>query len=105
MPFSRRSEIDLLLLESLPSLFLLLARARHFVVRWRNDRNDKAQAGSRKHLAPIADQALVGSADISNVPVEVIEAERVDVSVLLAKRGVPVDLVGQRIPGEADGRD
>ena len=58
-----------------------------------------------KHLAPVADQLLVGLADVADVAVEIVQAERVDVAVLLAQRGVPVDLVGQRIPGEADGRD
>ena len=69
------------------------------------DRHDQADALRRKHVAPVGDQLLVGLADVADLAVEVEQAERIDVAVLLAKRGVPVDLVGQRVPGEADGRD
>ena len=69
------------------------------------DRHDQADARGRKHVAPIGDQLLVGLADVADLAVEVEQPERIDVAVLLAQRGVPVDLVGQAIPGEADGRD
>src|SRR3954447_6654179 len=69
------------------------------------DRHDQAHALRRKHVSPVGDQLLVGLADVADVTVEVEQPERIDVAILLAKRGVPVDLVGQRIPGEADRRD
>ena len=48
---------------------------------------------------------LVCPADIADPAVEVEQAERVHIAVLFAQRSVPVDLVGQAIPGEAHGRD
>ena len=63
--------------------------------RGRRDRHDKAQARCRQHFAPVGDQLLVGPADVADVAVEIEQAERIDVAVLLAKRGVPIDLVGQ----------
>src|SRR4051794_19702445 len=69
------------------------------------DWNDQADARGRQNVAPVGDQLLVGLADVADLAVEVEEAERVHIAVLLAKRGVPVDLVGQRIPGEAYGRN
>src|SRR5690242_10313003 len=69
------------------------------------DRHHEADAGSRKHVAPVGDQLLVGAADVADLAVEVEQPERIDVAVLLAKRRVPVDLVGEAVPGEADGRD
>src|SRR6476620_5619547 len=73
------ADIDLFSLKAATRLFLLLPRVRHVVMRRRYDRNDEAEARCRKHLAPVADQALVGTTDVSDVAVEVIEAERVDV--------------------------
>src|SRR5688572_12442773 len=66
------------------------------------DRHDQADARRRQHVAPIGDQLLIGLADVADLAVHVEQAERIDVAVLLAERGVPVDLVNQRIPGEAD---
>src|SRR4051812_45801138 len=66
------------------------------------DRDDQAHAGGRKHVAPIGDQLFVCSTDVADLAVQIEQAERIDVAVLLAERGVPVDLVGQRIPGAAD---
>ena len=78
---------------------------RHVVVRWRHDGNDEAQAGGGQNLAPVAYQPFVGATDVPDVAIEVVKAERVHIAVLLSERRVPVDLVGQRVPGEADGRD
>src|SRR3954452_25101589 len=69
------------------------------------DRYDQADALCRKHVAPVGDQLLVRLADVAHLAVEVEQPERVDVAVLLAERGVPVDLAGQAVPGKADGRD
>src|SRR3954470_24773954 len=69
------------------------------------DGHDQAHALRRKHVAPVGDQLLVGLADVADLAVEVEQAERVDVAVLLAERGIPVDLIGEAVPGEADGRD
>src|SRR5688572_8919110 len=69
------------------------------------DRHHQAHARSRQHVTPVGDQLLVGPADVADLAVSVEQAERVDVAVLLAKRSVPVDLVDQAVPGEADGRD
>src|SRR5207253_4103271 len=69
------------------------------------DRHHQAHALRRQHVAPVGDQLLVSAADIADLAVEVEQAERIYVAVLLAERGVPVDLVGQAVPGEADGRD
>src|SRR3954468_24303334 len=66
------------------------------------DRDDQADALRRKHAAPVRDQLLVGLADVADLAVEVEQSERIAVAVLLAKRGVPIHLVDQRIPGEAD---
>src|SRR5690349_4304984 len=66
------------------------------------DRHHEADAGRRKHVPPIGDQLLVSSPDVADLAVEVEQPERIDVAVLLAKRGVPVDLVGKAVPGEAD---
>src|SRR5258705_9450175 len=69
------------------------------------DRHDQAYALRRQDIAPVGDQLLVSLADVADLAVEIEQAERIDVAVLLAERGVPVDLVGQAVPGEADGRD
>lgn len=59
----------------------------------------------RQHFAPICDQLLIGLANRSGIPVEIEQAKRVDRPIVLAKRGVPVDLVRQRIPSKADDRN
>src|SRR3990170_1132941 len=69
------------------------------------DRHDQANGRGRQHVAPVGDQLLVGLADVADLAVRVEQAERIDIAVLLAQRGVPVELVDQRIPGEADGGD
>src|SRR3954453_11903853 len=63
------------------------------------DRNNQAHARGREHVAPVSDQLLVGLADIADLAVEIEQPKRVDVAVLLAKRGIPVDLVGEAVPG------
>ena len=69
-----------------------------------HDRHLQADALGRQHLAPVGDELLVGLAHGPDVAVEVVQAERIHPAVVLAQRGVPVHLVGQRIPGEADDR-
>src|SRR5687767_7516880 len=69
------------------------------------DRHHQADGRGRQDVAPVGDQLLVGLADIADLAVRVEQAERVDVAVLLAERSVPVDLVDQAVPGEADGWD
>src|SRR6476646_8685039 len=68
------------------------------------DRHHEADARRRKHVAPVGDQLLIGLADVADLAVEIEQPERVDVAVLLAERRVPIDLVGQAVPGESDGR-
>ncbi len=51
-----------------------------------------------------ADQVLVGLADRPRIAVEVEQADRIDVAERLPQRDVPVDLIGERVPGEADHR-
>src|SRR5205085_9818055 len=55
------------------------------------DRHDEADASRGKHLPPVPDQLLVGPADVADLAVQVEQAERIDVTVLLAKRRVPID--------------
>src|SRR4051812_18191459 len=93
------------LLEPAGGVLLLLAHVHPLAMLGRDDRHDEAQARGGGHVLPVRDQLLVGAADVPDVAVEIVEPERIDVTVLLAKRRVPIDLVGQRIPGEADGRD
>ena len=51
-----------------------------------------------------AHEVLVGKADGSRIAVEVEQADRIDVAERLAQGDVPVDLVGERVPGEAHHR-
>src|SRR3954468_5284581 len=85
-----------------------MAAGRVVVVRMLADlleRHDEADARGGKHVAPIGDQLLVRLADVPDLAVEVEEAKRIDVAVLLAERSIPVDLVGKAVPGEPDSRD
>src|SRR6185369_5932944 len=66
------------------------------------DRNHQADTLRRQDVSPVGDQLLVGLADVADLAVEVEQAERIDVAVLLPERGVPIDLVGQAVPGEPD---
>src|SRR5215213_783350 len=65
-------------------------------------RHRQAYALGREHLAPVPDELLVGRPDRAGSTAEVINPEGVDYILVVAKRRVPVDLVGQRVPGEAD---
>jgi hypothetical protein len=47
----------------------------------------------RQNLTPIMDELLVCLADCPNVSPQVVQAERIYISIVLAQRGVPVHLV------------
>src|SRR5688572_19651892 len=53
------------------------------------DRHHQAHARRRQDVAPVGDQLLVRLADVADLAVGVEQAERVEIAVLLAKRGVP----------------
>jgi hypothetical protein len=53
---------------------------------------------------PLRDQLLVRATDRTDVPVEIDEPERIDASVVLAQPSVPIDLVLEAVPSEADQR-
>src|SRR5688500_3604480 len=55
------------------------------------DRHHQADARRRQDVAPVGDQLLVRLADVANLAVGVEQAERVQIAVLLAERGIPVD--------------
>src|SRR3954454_8592813 len=56
-------------------------------------------------VLPLADQLTVELPDWPDLALEVVQAQRVDVPGVLTEHAVPVDLVGQAVPGEADQRD
>src|SRR5690606_34168322 len=63
----------------------------------RVDGDLEAHALGRQHLPPVRDELLVRLPDLPNLAVEIEEAERVHAPVVLAERGVPVDLIGDRV--------
>src|SRR5215207_11687801 len=50
------------------------------------------------------DEVLIGLADRARVAVQIEETDRVDVAEGFPERDVPVDLIGERVPREADDR-
>src|SRR5215213_1952306 len=71
---------------------------------WPDNRHGEADALGRQNLAPPLNELLIRASNRPDVAVQIIEAKRVDVAVLLAKGAVPIDLVRQRVPGEAHNR-
>src|SRR5829696_6355512 len=71
---------------------------------WPDNRHGEADALGWQNLAPSLNELLIRASNRPDVAVQIIEAKRVDVAVLLAKRAVPVDLVRKRVPGEAHNR-
>src|SRR4051812_20076463 len=71
---------------------------------WADHGHSQADALGRQNRPPPLNESLACAPDRPNVAVQIIETKRVDVAVLLAKRAVPVDLIRQRIPGEAHNR-
>ena len=58
----------------------------------------------RKNVAPLRDQLLVGVPDRTYLAIEIVQPERVHAAVVLAEPGVPIDLILQAVPREADDR-
>ena len=62
---------------------------------WRLISKCQAEAFGGEDLSPLFDESFVGMTDGADIAVEVDEAERVHFAAVVAKGGVPVDLVGQ----------
>src|SRR6185369_12531727 len=58
----------------------------------------------RKVFPPFFDELFISLANRPDVAIEIIEAERVDVAILLSKGRIPINLIGQRIPCETNDR-
>src|SRR5712691_409334 len=56
-------------------------------------------------VPPGGDQTTEGLANRPDPTVEVVQSGRDEATVVLAQRGVPVDNVGQAVPGKADDRN
>src|SRR3546814_20114961 len=74
-------------------------------MRRRHYGHGKAQALRWQNFSPGSDQFLVSAAHSADVAVKIIQPQWIDVAVLLTKRGVPVDLIGERVPGKTYCRD
>src|SRR3546814_2505964 len=74
-------------------------------MRRRHYGHGKAQALRWQHFSPGSDQFLVIAAHSADVAGKIIQPQWIDVAVLLTKRGVPVDLIGERVPGKTYFRD
>src|SRR4051794_36449804 len=64
-----------------------------------------AEALGGEDVAPSLDELSVGLGDGAGVAIEVVQAAGVDGVVVLAEGGVPVHLIGEAVPGEADDGD
>src|SRR3954452_25404759 len=82
----------------------LLDRMRALELSGPDNRNRQTHALGWQNLAPPLNELLIRASNRPDVAVQIIEAKRVDVAVLLAKGAVPIDLVRQRVPGEAHNR-
>src|SRR3546814_10555988 len=91
--------------QAISSLGLLLPRINAVPMRRRHYGHGKAQALRWQHFSPGSDQFLVSAAHSADVAVKIIQPQWIDVDVLLTKRGVPVDLIGERGPGKTYCRD
>src|SRR5215210_2951345 len=69
------------------------------ILAWQDHGDVQAHALHRQNFAPGMNKLFVSLADPTDVAVQVVEAERVHSVVLLAQRGIPIDLVRQRVPG------
>src|SRR3954467_2969599 len=58
-----------------------------------------------EHFTPFGDDLPVARADGADPPSQIVHADGVHVVPLDAERMLPVDLVGQRVPGEAHHRN
>src|SRR5215831_6596331 len=67
-----------------------------------SDAKDVALSG--KHLAPTLNQVSVRMSHRTDVPVEIAEAELIDVPVVFPEGRVPVHLILQAVPSEPDKR-
>src|SRR3546814_1276993 len=91
--------------QAISSLGLLLPRINAVPMRRRHYGHGKAQALRWQHFSPGSDQFLVSAAHSADVAVKIIQPQWIDVAVLLTKRGVPVDLIGERVQGKTYCRD
>src|SRR5256885_5715407 len=77
----------------------------HFVIfSRRNNGNGEAHALRWQDFLPIEDQLLIRTADRSDLTIKVEQSNGPNMVVSLAQGGVPINLVGQRVPSEADDR-
>ena len=58
-----------------------------------------------QNVPPFANQLAIRLPDRTNVAVKIVQAQRIHAAVVLAQRRVPVHLVHQAVPGEAQQRD
>src|SRR5207253_4675196 len=56
----------------------------------------------RHFISPLADQFTIRLTDRPNPPLQVEQAQRIDVMVVLAQRRIPVNLIDETEPGESD---
>ena len=55
--------------------------------------------------APSLDQLLIGLADGPDIAIQIVQAEWIHAAVLFTQSRIPIDLIRQRVPGEADDRN
>ena len=62
----------------------------------------QAKALGGKYVSPLLDQLFETFADGSDLPVEIVKTERIDVTVVLPESSVPINLIGQAVPGKSE---
>src|SRR2546423_1465506 len=77
-------------------------RADPGLVAWRLYRDREADAPRGQQVSPVDDHLPVGLADRADLAVQVEEAHGIDRPAVLAQGHVPVHLVRDGVPGEAD---
>src|SRR4051794_32336227 len=77
-------------------------RYRFIVFARQHDRHEQADTLGRQDFAPLREKLLEGFPHGANVAVEIIQPARVYATSLLAEGHVPVDLVRERVPSEAN---
>src|SRR6185436_12857297 len=86
----------------LPCLDALFERPFVAVLTGQDNWYLQAYALCRQYRAPGFNQRLVSSPYRPDVAFEIEQPECIDIAVVLSQRGIPVNLVGQRIPGKSN---
>src|SRR5690349_3057366 len=66
------------------------------------DRNGETDALRRQHLPPLRDELPIRFTHRAYLAIQIVQPHRVDVIILFAQSRVPVHLVSEGIPGEAN---